>query len=131
MDLPRHAIAKRCVAALLGTFTVLWGTHVAAQQAQGRAPLSVTVTCEHTPWWVFNGADNLPRKASQPQALLGQRFDVIGGLRTTLGGFQYWETSVIVVEPGYNVPGYQGPLGGPAHYWLSADCALPDRYVPR
>jgi hypothetical protein len=107
---------------------VFAGAQSAAQEP-GRGPLTVTVTCEMTPLWIFLGRDNLPRKAPEPYVLLGQRFGVIGGLRTTLGGFQYWETNVVAVEPGYGTLGYGGY--GEAHYWVSADCALPNRYVPR
>jgi hypothetical protein len=137
MDLPKHngvEFVKRAIAAFVGVFAILVTAAPAAAQNQGqRGPLTVTVTCQWTPFWVFNGVDNLPRKAATPVALLGQRYDVIGGLRTTLGGYQYWETTVVVVEPGYGAFGYgsSGLGSGPGHYWISADCALPNRYVPR
>jgi hypothetical protein len=131
MDIRKRA---RAIAVLAGTIAVLAGTQVAAQQGRERGPLSVTVTCQFTPLWLFVGSDNLPRKAGTPNAILGQRFEVIGGLRTTLGGYQYWQTNITVVESGYGSFGYGGSgyVGrDQSHYWISADCALPDRFVPR
>jgi hypothetical protein len=119
---------KAAIAALLGALMVCAAAEATAQD-QRRGPLAVTVTCQYTPLWIFLGRDNLPRKAPEPYVTLGQRFEVIGGLRTTLGGFQYWETNVVAVEPGYGALGAGGYRE--AHYWLSADCALPNRYVPR
>lgn len=115
----------RAVLAPLAALVVLF----IATPSAAQGPNTVTIVCEYTPFWVFNGFDNLPRKAAEPYPLLGQRFGVVNGLRTTLGGRQYFETEVVVVEPGYVTPGYGGR--GPAHYWVDADCAIPDRFVPR
>ena len=115
----------RAVLAPLAALVVLF----IATPSAAQGPNTVTIVCEYTPFWVFNGFDNLPRKAAEPYPLLGQRFRVVNGLRTTLGGFQYYETEVTVVEPAYNTPGYGGY--GTPHYWVDADCAIPDRFVPR
>ena len=77
------------------------------------AARTLTVTCARTPFYVFLSATDRPVRARTFQATQGQRFGVVRGPRTTLESFEYYETDVAVVEPGY-------PPG--AHYWLSADC---------
>ncbi|MBV9440351.1 MAG: hypothetical protein JOZ24_10205 [Candidatus Eremiobacteraeota bacterium] len=76
---------------------------------------TLTVTCVSTPFYLFVGDDNRARQAPERRALLGQRFGLVSGPRSTLGGFDFYETNVSVVEPGY----------GGAHYWLSRDCVAP------
>ena len=49
--------------------------------------------------------------------MLGQRFGLVSGPRTTLSGFAFYETDIVVVEPG--LPGQ--------HYWISQACAIPSR----
>lgn len=87
-----------------------------APSASPRAGRTLSVVCEHAPLWLFNPGNDRPSRAAEPQALLGQRFGLVGGPRTTLGGFTFYETDVVVVEPGF-------PPG--SHYWLSQACALP------
>ncbi|HYZ16543.1 MAG TPA: hypothetical protein VE591_09090 [Candidatus Acidoferrum sp.] len=117
---------RRAVLAPFAALVVLFTATPSAAQGLN----TVTIVCEYTPFWVFNGNDNLPRKAAEPYPLLGQRFRILNGLRTTLAGRQYYETEVVVVEPAYNTPGYGGRRAI-AHYWVSADCAIPDRFIPR
>ena len=59
-----------------------------------------------------------PQRARTPAATAGQRFALVSGPRTTLESFEYYETDVAVVEPGY-------PAG--SHYWLTSDCAIPSK----
>lgn len=79
------------------------------------AARTLSVVCQHTPLWVFASGNDRPSRAAQPEATLGQRFGLVSGPRTTLSGFQFFETDVVAVEPG---------LAG-QHYWLSQVCAIP------
>ncbi len=79
---------------------------------------TVTVTCNRTPFYVFLSGTDRPVRARTGDALLGQRFGLVSGPRTTLEGFQFYETNVPVAEPGY---------APDAHYWLSRDCAIPSK----
>jgi hypothetical protein len=81
-------------------------------------PSSLSVVCEFTPFYVFQRGSNIPMRARTPLAQVGQRFALVSGPRTTLESTQFYETDVVVVEPGY-------PAG--AHYWLNRDCAIPVR----
>ena len=76
---------------------------------------TVTVTCSRTPFYVFLSGTDRPVRARTGDALLGQRFGLVSGPRTTLTGFDFYETNVPVTEPGY-APN--------AHYWLNRDCAI-------
>jgi hypothetical protein len=90
----------------------------AALLAAAPAPAATTlsVVCARTPLYVFNSGTDRPVRARTPDATQGQRFGLVSGPRTTLTGFQFYETDIIVVEPGY---------GPNAHYWISRDCAIP------
>ena len=79
---------------------------------------ALSVVCERTPFYVFVSGTDRPIRARTPDARLGERFDLVSGPRTTLEGFQYYETNVAVVEPGY---------ARDAHYWLVRDCAIPSK----
>ena len=79
---------------------------------------TVTVTCNRTPFYVFLSGTDRPVRARTGDALLGQRFGLVSGPRTTLEGFQFYETNVPVTEPGY---------APDAHYWLNRDCAIPSK----
>jgi hypothetical protein len=98
---------------------VLLGATPASQAApKPVAGPELSVVCAHTPFYLFVAGSDRPVRAHVAGAALGQRFALVAGPRTTLEGFQYYETGVPVVEPGY-------PPG--AHYWISRDCAVPSR----
>ena len=78
---------------------------------------TLSVVCQRAPLYVFLGATDRPMRARTPEVILGQRFALVSGPRTTLEGRQFYETDIPVVEPGY-------PPN--AHYWLDRDCAIPD-----
>jgi hypothetical protein len=80
------------------------------------APTTLTVVCRQTPLYVFLTGTDRPVRARTPDATQGQRFGLVSGPRTTLQSFQYYETDIVVAEPGY-APN--------AHYWISRDCAIP------
>ncbi|MEA2666413.1 MAG: hypothetical protein QOI11_3357 [Candidatus Eremiobacteraeota bacterium] len=90
----------------------------APSAAPSAAVRTLSVVCERTPLWLFNPGNDRPSRAAEPQATLGQRFALVSGPRTTLSGFTFYETDVVVVEPGF-------PPG--THYWLSQACAIPSR----
>lgn len=77
---------------------------------------TLSVVCQRTPLWLFNPGNDRPSRAAEPEATLGQRFGLVSGPRSTLTGFDFYETDVPVVEPGF-APG--------SHYWLSQACAIP------
>ena len=77
---------------------------------------TLSVVCERTPLYVFQHGANRPTRARTPDVTLGQRFGLVSGPRTTLNSIQYYETDIVVVEPGY---------GSYAHYWIIRDCAIP------
>jgi hypothetical protein len=79
-------------------------------------PTSITITCQATPFYVFPAGQNLAQRISGPSATLGQRFRLLRGPRTTLEGFQYYETDVPANQPGY-------PTATRA--WVRSDCAQP------
>jgi hypothetical protein len=89
----------------------------AAPAASPAAARTLSVVCQRTPLWVFASGNDRPSRAAQPEATLGQRFGLVSGPRTTLSGFQFYETDIVAVEPG---------LAG-QHYWLSQACAIPSR----
>jgi hypothetical protein len=80
------------------------------------APHTLSVVCRQTPLYVFLSGTDRPMRARTPDATQGQRFGLVSGPRTTLEGFQFYETDIVVVEPGY-------PAN--AHYWINRDCAIP------
>jgi hypothetical protein len=82
------------------------------------APATLTVVCQRTPLYVFQSGTDRPMRARTPDATMGQRFALVSGPRTTLESFQFYETNIAVVEPGY-------PAN--AHYWVSATCAIPSK----
>ena len=77
---------------------------------------TLSVVCARAPLYVFQHGANRPTRARTPEATLGQRFGLVSGPRTTLDSIQYYETDIVVVEPGY---------GSHAHYWINRDCAIP------
>jgi hypothetical protein len=77
---------------------------------------ALTVVCERAPLYVFPPGANLPVRARTFAATIGEHFRLVSGPRTTLESTQYYETDIVVAEPGY-APG--------AHYWISRDCAIP------
>jgi hypothetical protein len=77
---------------------------------------TISVVCGRTPLYVFTSGTDRPMRARTPDVTLGQRFGLVSGPRTTLDGFQFYETNIPVVEPGY-------PAN--AHYWINRDCAIP------
>jgi hypothetical protein len=89
-----------------------------ASPAAGASPAARTlsVVCERTPFYVFVSGTDRPIRAHTPDVHLGERFGLVSGPRTTLEGFQYYETNVAVVDPGY---------ARDAHYWIVRDCAIP------
>ncbi|MDB5092223.1 MAG: hypothetical protein JWO85_324 [Candidatus Eremiobacteraeota bacterium] len=78
------------------------------------AARTLQVVCERTPLWIFVSGDDRPRRAEAGAATIGQRFALVSGPRTTLEGNKYYETDIVIAEPG---------LSG--HYWLSDRCAIP------
>ena len=102
----KHALVLCAAVALLGASPV---------PATSPHP-SLSVVCSRAPLYIFlSGSDN-PVRARTFAASLGQRFALVSGPRTTLGGAQYYQTDIVVTEPGY-------PPG--AHYWISSTCAIP------
>ena len=93
---------------------------LAAAPAPSPAPAAdtLTVVCRQTPLYVFLSGTDRPVRARTPDVTMGQRFGLVSGPRTTLESFQYYETDIAVVEPGY-APN--------AHYWISSTCAFPSR----
>jgi hypothetical protein len=107
------AIKKRTLLAPLAAAVLL-----AASPSPNPAPgATLTVVCRQTPLYVFNTGTDRPVRARTPAATQGQRFGLVSGPRTTLDSFQYYETDIAVIEPGY-APN--------AHYWISRDCAIPN-----
>ena len=107
----RHVVAPLAALALLAA---------APSPAPSAAPAGATVTvvCTRTPFYVFVSGTDRPLRAHTAEATLGQRFGLVSGPRTTLGGFHFYETNVAVVDPGYPPD---------AHYWLVRDCAIPTK----
>ena len=91
---------------------------LAAAPNPSPAPQYLDVVCRNTPLYVFQSGSDRPMRAPTPDATMGQRFGYVSGPRTTLTGFEFYETNIVVVEPGY---------GPNAHYWISRDCAIPSR----
>ena len=73
--------------------------------------------CERTPFYVFVSGTDRPIRARTRRPALGQRFGLVGGPRTTLESFQFYETDV--ASSNQATPR--------AHYWLVRDCAIPSR----
>jgi hypothetical protein len=86
--------------------------------APSTQPVTLSVVCSRAPLFVFLSGTDRPVRARTFAAALGQRFEFVGGPRTTLEGAQYYETGIIVADPGY-------PPG--AHYWIGRDCAIPSK----
>jgi hypothetical protein len=104
----KHLLAPLAAIALLGA---------APNPATSPHP-TLSVVCTRAPLYVFLSGTDRPVRARTFAATLGQRFDLISGPRTTLEGAQYYETDIVVTEPGY-APN--------AHYWINRDCAIPSR----
>lgn len=79
---------------------------------------TLSVVCARAPLYVFSSGSDRPVRARTFEASLGQRFDQIGGPRSTLEGAQYYETNIVVTEPGYPPD---------AHYWINSACAIPTK----
>jgi len=109
----RPLLAPVVLAALLGAAPSP-APSAAASPAPSAAP-SLSVVCSRAPFYVFVPGSDRPVRGQTVAAALGQRFALVAGPRTTLEGIQYYETDVLVSEPGY-------PSG--AHYWLNAICAI-------
>ena len=77
---------------------------------------TLSVVCGHAPLYVFLSGTDRPMRARTPDVTLGQRFALVSGPRTTLESVQFYETDILVVEPGYPVN---------AHYWINRACAIP------
>jgi hypothetical protein len=77
---------------------------------------ALTIRCQTTPLYAFPSGQHLPIRIPGSVATLGQRFHLLSGLRTTLGGNQYYETDVPVNLPGYTPDD---------HSWVRTDCAQP------
>jgi len=75
---------------------------------------TLQVVCDRTPLWIFVPGDDRPRRSEDGAATLGQRYALVSGPRTTLEGNQFYETDVVIVEPGLK-----------GHYWISQRCAIP------
>jgi hypothetical protein len=103
----RELLAPLAVVALLAA---------APSPAPSAAPPTLSVVCSRAPFSIFLPGTDRPVRAHTFAAALGQRFGLLGGPRTTLEGAQYYETNVLVTEPGY-------PPG--ARYWIGRDCAIP------
>lgn len=106
------AIERRTLLAPLAAVVLL----AASPSPNPAPPATLTVVCRQTPLYVFNTGTDRPVRARTPDATQGQRFGLVSGPRTTLDSFQYYETDIAVIEPGY---------GPNAHYWISRDCAIP------
>jgi hypothetical protein len=104
-------VIRTLLAALTGLVLVAAAPSPAPSPAR-----TLSVICVRTPFYIFAAGTNLPVRARTASPALGQRFEIVGRPRTTLEGREYYETNVLVVEPGH-------PPG--AHYWLSSSCALP------
>ena len=86
-----RASLKRAIAAVLSLLAIGIAQPSTAQPV-GRGPLRVTVTCEFTPFWVFNGFDNLvrfiPQMREVASMVLGEHLterDNLARLRMTAG----------------------------------------------
>ena len=107
---------KQLFAALAAVALLAAAPTPAPAPAASAAPKTLSVVCQRTPLYVFVSGTDRPTRARTPDATMGQRFGLVSGPRTTLGSFQFYETDIAVVEPGY-------PAN--AHYWISRDCAIP------
>jgi hypothetical protein len=105
------AIDRRTLLAPLAAAVLL-----AASPASPAPAGTLTVVCRQAPLYVFQTGNDRPVRAHTPDATQGQRFALVSGPRTTLQSFQFYETDIVVTEPGY-APN--------AHYWISRDCVIP------
>jgi hypothetical protein len=85
-----------------------------ASSAPAAGARTLQVVCERTPLWIFVSGDDRPRRAEVGPATIGQRFALVSGPRTTLEGNKFYETDIVIAEPGLT-----------GHYWLSDRCAIP------
>jgi hypothetical protein len=85
-----------------------------APDASPGAARTLQVVCERTPLWIFVAGDDRPRRSEDGVATLGQRYAFVSGPRTTLEGNKFYETDIVIVEPGLK-----------GHYWISDRCAIP------
>lgn len=119
MTLPR-ALASAAAIVLLAAAPI---ASRAAEPAPSPAPsasaepATISVVCRSAPLFVFTSGTDRPMRARTPNATMGERFGRVSGPRTTLEGYQFYETNIPVAEPGY-------PAG--AHYWINRDCAIPN-----
>jgi hypothetical protein len=104
----KHLLASLAAVALLGA---------APNPATSPHP-TLSVVCTRAPLYVFLPGTDRPIRAHTFSASLGQRFALVSGPRTTLESTQYYETDIIVTDPGY---------APDAHYWISRDCAIPSK----
>lgn len=81
-----------------------------------------TILCRSTPLFVWPLRDPRPvRSHVASNVMLGQRFDIVSGPRTTLDSFQLLELDIPVSEPNY------GTYGTSEHYWVIRDCVVTSR----
>ena len=106
--------APLAIAALLAASPSPLPSASPAPSASAAAARTLQVVCERTPLWIFVPGDDRPRRAEVAAATIGQRFALVSGPRTTLEGNSFYETDVVIVEPGLE-----------GHYWLNQICAIP------
>jgi hypothetical protein len=105
---------------LAGSLVGLALLGAAPSPAPPAPPKTITVVCRYAHFYVFLPGSNRPDRTPEHDATMGERFGLLGGPRTTLEGFGYYETDVTAVEPGHR-----------GHYWLSSDCAIPTPITSR
>jgi hypothetical protein len=108
------------VTPLLAPFVAvaLLGAAPSPAPAPSASPVTLSVVCSRAPLYVFVPGSDRPVRAQTFAATLGQRFALVGGPRATLEGAQYYETDIVVTEPGF-------PPG--ARYWINRACAIPSK----
>ena len=99
----------RGAAALLLAFALLGAAPSPAASPRAR---TITVVCRAAHLYAFLPGSDRPNRVPEHDVAMGARFALVSGPRTTLLGFDFYETNIPVVEPGLR-----------GHYWLSGDCA--------